>query len=175
MRPTLLAAVGGTVLAMLSAPAAALPSDSALNAREPTGGESTDPLGILGELGKWPPTPPSPPFPWPSFKPWKREQERITAEENVSSQLCPLSMSACPITASTPSSLSEWIEQGFECVEFSEDLTSCGGCGIIDAQYDCTAIPGALGVACDMGSCRVHTCRPGYSLAPDGMTCVSMH
>lgn len=112
-------------------------------------------------------------WPQPSNHGWKkREQLPIMPITDVSRQLCPLSMSACPISAATPTTLSEWISNGFECVEFNEDLMSCGGCGTLDEQYDCTAIAGALGVSCEVGSCRVHSCTAGYSPALDGKTCV---
>ncbi|KAI0931626.1 hypothetical protein AcW2_000472 [Taiwanofungus camphoratus] len=174
MRTVLFSAVGFAVLAVLSSPAAARPSDSALNARNanPVAARAPAPSAARRHEAR---------APVPSnYKRSMHEQQAITPVGDISQQLCPLSMAACPISsisgtlASSPVSLSEWIEQGFECVDFSEDLTSCGGCGSVDAQYDCTAVPNALHVSCNVGSCRVDSCKPGYSLAPDGKTCVSM-
>ncbi|KZT08785.1 uncharacterized protein LAESUDRAFT_676206 [Laetiporus sulphureus 93-53] len=104
--------------------------------------------------------------------PQKREQQLIPAVQDVT-HLCPLSMSACPISSSVPLSLMEWIEQGFECVDLSEDLNSCGGCGSVDTQFDCTAIPNALAVSCVVGGCHVDSCKTGYAIAADSKTCVS--
>lgn len=62
-------------------------------------------------------------------------QKPLTPEETLSRHLCPTPMRACPIDAqSAPSTLLEWIKEGFECVDPQEDLTSCGGCGAVDAK-----------------------------------------
>ncbi|KAH9929826.1 uncharacterized protein B0H18DRAFT_873667, partial [Fomitopsis serialis] len=97
----------------------------------------------------------------------------VPPEADISPILCPLSMAACPISEAVPTSLEEWVQQGFECVDLREDLTSCGGCGAVDVQHDCTAIPNALGVSCEVGTCRVQSCRPGFTPALDGKGCIS--
>ncbi|KAH9828680.1 uncharacterized protein C8Q71DRAFT_681472, partial [Rhodofomes roseus] len=96
----------------------------------------------------------------------------VPPEADVSPILCPQSMAVCPITETIPDTLEKWVSEGFECVDLREDLTSCGGCGIVDAQYDCTAISNALGVSCEVGTCRVHSCKPGFTLALDGKSCI---
>ncbi|KZT73285.1 hypothetical protein DAEQUDRAFT_662375 [Daedalea quercina L-15889] len=97
----------------------------------------------------------------------------VPPEADLSPILCPLSMNVCPISETVPTTLEEWVEHGYECVDVREDLNSCGGCGSVDVQYDCTAIPNALGISCEVGACRVHSCKPGFTLALDGTSCVS--
>ncbi|OBZ79645.1 Protein priA [Grifola frondosa] len=158
---------------------AALPSDNALNARAPI------PSAPARRYEARAPTPSAPSrryearAPAPSnSKRHVREQEPIIPTVDLSAYLCPEFMSVCPLEgaaralASEPASMLELVQNGFECVDFREDLTSCGGCGSIEARYDCTAIPGALGVSCIAGGCRVHSCKVGYSLTPDGKSCV---
>lgn len=63
-----------------------------------------------------------------------QEQEIVMSPSEASQHLCPQPMTVCPITPnSAPSTLSEWDRDGFECVDTEEDLTSCGGCGFLDA------------------------------------------
>jgi hypothetical protein len=55
---------------------------------------------------------------------------------DLSRQMCPDSLRACPISAPTsssplPSTLEDWLARGYECADFESDLTSCGGCGIL--------------------------------------------
>jgi len=184
MRSFLFSAIGLAVIAILSAPVAALPSDKALNARNSPSLVARAPGPSLAARA------PSPsaaskrhdarsPSPSSSFK--KRstsEQHPVATLSDISRHLCPSKMSVCPIAsssgapASIPATVSEWIEEGFECVDFDADLTSCGGCGSVDAKYDCTAVPGALGVSCVAGGCRVDSCKAGYVLATDNATCV---
>ncbi|PCH34270.1 hypothetical protein WOLCODRAFT_135598 [Wolfiporia cocos MD-104 SS10] len=170
MRSFIFAALG-VAIAVLPSPAAALPSDSVLSARNPSPAVPVVPRAP-GPSPAWRRHEARAPVP-SNYKRSKREQLPIAPVQDISQQLCPLSMSVCPLSASKPGSLSEWIEQGFECVDLTEDLTSCGGCGSLDTQYDCTAIPGALGVSCQASNCRVHSCKSGFTLAPDGKTCVS--
>lgn len=81
--------------------------------------------------------------PHPSPKPGQQykkraEQEALTHSDDFSRDLCPLGMTACPITAapghtcSAPTSLLEWIREGYECTDVRMDLNSCGGCGSVD-------------------------------------------
>ncbi|KAI0783133.1 hypothetical protein C8Q75DRAFT_707670, partial [Abortiporus biennis] len=108
----------------------------------------------------------------------KREQEPLSQEES-SSLLCPVG-DVCPVSGSvkagsvkneTPRTLLEWTRDGFECVDFKFDLTSCGGCGSMDSKFDCTAIAGSKDVSCDMGTCQVHTCEKGFTRSADGKSC----
>ncbi|THH29050.1 hypothetical protein EUX98_g5135 [Antrodiella citrinella] len=111
----------------------------------------------------------------------KRKQTPLSPEEQMSRHLCPLGMNVCPIPLENlntvpliPTTLLKWIEEGFECVDLQEDLTSCGGCGSVNASHDCTTIPNALGVSCIAGVCHVDTCKSGFTLAADGKTCVRL-
>jgi len=103
----------------------------------------------------------------------KRKQLVLTEEERISQYLCPQPMRACPISPeSQPTTVEQWIQEGFECVDDHEDLTSCGGCGMTNAKFDCTAIEGALGVSCVVGGCRVDSCARGYTRSRNGKYCV---
>ncbi|CAL1694647.1 unnamed protein product [Somion occarium] len=102
----------------------------------------------------------------------KRDQLRLV-DEDISDELCPFSLTVCPLTShSRPTSLTGWIQEGFECVDTESDLNSCGGCGTVNQTHDCTTIPGAVGVSCMTGSCRVDSCQPGYNRTSNGKTCV---
>lgn len=75
------------------------------------------------------------PAPSGSFTKRALRQKPLSPEEAVAQQLCPGTMRACPIDAqSSPATLLEWIQEGFECVDPQEDLTSCGGCGTTDIK-----------------------------------------
>ena len=69
----------------------------------------------------------------------QNEQEPVMSPSEASLQLCPDPLSVCPIVVSAPSRLSEWLRDGFECVDTREDLMSCGGCGVLDKT--CVAVP----------------------------------
>jgi len=81
-------------------------------------------------------------------------------------QLCPLGLTACPIT-----SLSGPLTD-FECLDITNELESCGGCASIGQGEDCTAIRGAWNVGCEQGRCAVYTCAPGFKRARDGGSCL---
>ncbi|EMD42250.1 hypothetical protein CERSUDRAFT_110777 [Gelatoporia subvermispora B] len=196
MRSSLFSAVGLALLTLFSAasPGAALPNDSALKARSGPSLVARAPGPSLAARAPGPslaaraPVPSAgtkrhdarAPVPSSGFK--KRstlEQQPIASIGDISRHLCPSKMSVCPIThspdasTSTPTTILEWIEDGFECVDFDADLTSCGGCGSFDAKYDCTTVPGALGVSCVAGGCRVDSCKSGYVPASDNKSCVA--
>lgn len=82
---------------------------------------------------------------------------------------------ACPILSTPgqfPRTFAEWEAIGFECVDFTADLRSCGGCSSLDPiEHDCTKIPHAEGVACVVGECQISSCQPGYSLESGGHAC----
>ncbi|EKM61526.1 uncharacterized protein PHACADRAFT_248197 [Phanerochaete carnosa HHB-10118-sp] len=113
------------------------------------------------------------PVPSGALKKRALRQKPLTPEEAISQQLCPTPMRVCSIDAqSSPTTLTEWIRDGFECVDTFEDLTSCGGCGSVDTKYDCTAIKGAHAVSCVVGQCRIDSCTKGYTPSLDGKSCV---
>lgn len=82
---------------------------------------------------------------------------------------------ACPVLSTPgqfPRTFAEWEAIGFECVDFTADLRSCGGCSSLDPiEHDCTNIPHVEGVACVTGECQISSCQPGYSLDSDGHAC----
>ena len=40
------------------------------------------------------------------------------------------------------------------------------------SSYDCTSIEGSRTVSCVAGGCQIDSCRQGYTLAPDGHSCL---
>jgi len=67
-----------------------------------------------------------------------------------------------------------------ECVDVMNDLWSCGGCELssfADEQVgiDCTVIPNVAGVSCLAGACKVESCRRGFQLDEDEISCVPMN
>ncbi|GAA5923932.1 uncharacterized protein JCM15063_005503 [Sporobolomyces koalae] len=86
-------------------------------------------------------------------------QKRIQEEpwENLDSQLlCPAGETACPIFPRMGT---------YECVDTMSELENCGGCASRSLGQDCTAITGALGLACQSGKCNVFTCQPGWEFS----------
>ncbi|RSH82047.1 uncharacterized protein EHS24_008251 [Apiotrichum porosum] len=84
---------------------------------------------------------------------------------------CPIGYAACQI-ASDPA-------MGFECLETSTELESCGGCRFgshSDGNHsapvgiDCTSIPGvsSTGVTCKGGLCVTKRCHRGFHLSRSG-------
>lgn len=65
----------------------------------------------------------------------KRKQRVMSEEDIISDHLCPKPLRVCPLSKeSRPSTMAEWIDEGFECVNHEEDLYSCGGCSTVDDQ-----------------------------------------
>lgn len=65
----------------------------------------------------------------------RNTDEIVLSPAELSGHLCPQPMSVCPITKFVlPVTLSQWVRDGYECVDMQEDLTSCGGCGILDKK-----------------------------------------
>jgi len=62
----------------------------------------------------------------------------------------------------------------FECVDPKTDVNACGGCVSSGQGQDCTAIPNSWNVGCAVGICQVYTCEPGFKVALDGRTCISI-
>lgn len=78
-----------------------------------------------------------------TMKRGQNEQEALTSAAqdsfDISSYLCPGVLDACPVAPSgsllsEPISLAEWIQAGFECVDFATDLKACGGCSAVEAR-----------------------------------------
>ncbi|EMD36280.1 hypothetical protein CERSUDRAFT_115230, partial [Gelatoporia subvermispora B] len=69
--------------------------------------------------------------------------------------------------------------QGWECVDTTSDLESCGGCmapspfgGAPVNGVDCSALPNVDRVACKASRCVVSTCVEGYSVSSGNDSCV---
>lgn len=85
-----------------------------------------------------------------------------------------LSLSACPIVGSksfedfehSTHQIADFLSAkgGYECVEISSSLESCGGCASLGQGKDCTKIPNSGGVGCYGGQCVILSCEAGYSL-----------
>ncbi|GJN88221.1 hypothetical protein Rhopal_001186-T1 [Rhodotorula paludigena] len=61
---------------------------------------------------------------------------------------------------------------GFECLDTTVALDSCGGCASTGEGTDCTKIRGAAGVGCEAGKCVVFSCEQGWKPALAGDHCV---
>lgn len=113
---------------------------------------------------------------------------RLAKKDKVieSRSLCPAKETACPIRGSTTydaavshhfSTQDEFSgvmlgQGGYECLDVSSSLESCGGCASTGEGRDCSAIRGAAGVGCDAGVCRILSCQGGYKVSLDGSKCV---
>ncbi|WVQ63189.1 uncharacterized protein L199_001340 [Kwoniella botswanensis] len=103
-----------------------------------------------------------------NHKGWKRDltdgQQALSFPQNdLDKMYCPGDLHACTV----PSALGgEW---AYECVDFATELEACGGC-IGSGGQDCTQIPHALFVGCEIGSCAVYSCKQGFQA--NGTSCV---
>ncbi|GAA5862728.1 hypothetical protein JCM8547_003527 [Rhodosporidiobolus lusitaniae] len=71
---------------------------------------------------------------------------------------CPDGETACPLPSG-----------GFECIDTTTSLNSCGGCvGAGESGQNCLAIPGALAVQCHESACHVGSCFKGWKHLKDG-------
>ncbi|GAA5836418.1 hypothetical protein JCM11251_007075 [Rhodosporidiobolus azoricus] len=117
------------------------------------------------------------------------QRARLAKKDKVLSEksLCPgKNEQACPILGS--SSYAQAVEHhfnaaqefsgvmlgsgGYECVDTTQALESCGGCASTGEGQDCTAIRGAAGVGCDAGICVVFSCEAGWKPSLKGDKCV---
>ncbi|BGP16601.1 hypothetical protein JCM10213_000484 [Rhodosporidiobolus nylandii] len=67
---------------------------------------------------------------------------------------CPAGERACPI-----GQLGGW-----ECMDVSNELESCGGCPGERTSSNCLTLPGAENVACIESQCIIASCMPGFRL-----------
>ncbi|GAA5955450.1 hypothetical protein JCM21900_002051 [Sporobolomyces salmonicolor] len=65
---------------------------------------------------------------------------------------CPDGERACPIGS----------DGGWECLDVTTSLDSCGGCPGERSSVNCLTIPGAAGVSCVESVCEISSCFPGY-------------
>ncbi|GAA5938976.1 uncharacterized protein JCM15063_004382 [Sporobolomyces koalae] len=65
---------------------------------------------------------------------------------------CPDGERACPLGDSN----------GYECLDVTSTLDSCGGCPGTAESVNCLALPGAAGVSCSNSQCQVASCFPGW-------------
>jgi len=100
--------------------------------------------------------------------------------------LCPAGESACPIAGSasfaTYGSSKDTIAgalnnglMGYECLDTSSSIESCGGCASTGEGKDCTQIAHASGVGCSKGKCVVLQCAKGYRPSVAGDKCTHVH
>jgi hypothetical protein len=87
-------------------------------------------------------------------------------EENRDHQLCPMGLAACPIEGRQA--------EDYECLDTSSDLQSCGGCASLGSGLDCTQLPGAKWMGCNVGVCEVYSCQSGWVRSEDGKACVKI-
>lgn len=95
--------------------------------------------------------------------------------------LCPTGETACPILGSksfedfhhSQHQLAEFLSAkgGYECLDVTTSLESCGGCSSTGQGTDCTKIPHSSGVGCSGGQCFIFSCEPGYVPSMDGSVC----
>lgn len=120
---------------------------------------------------------PSKRVPKGSAAPQKRsiDEQHVIGGAAESRGFCLNGLAACPVLSTPgqfPRTFAEWEAVGFECVDFTADLRSCGGCSSLDPiEHDCTTIPHVEGVACVAGECQISSCQPGYSLESGGHGC----
>ncbi|ORY82307.1 hypothetical protein BCR35DRAFT_278613 [Leucosporidium creatinivorum] len=117
-----------------------------------------------------------------------RQRARVKKEKNKKPTLCPAKEeTACPIagSASFEAAASHHFTKprndysgimigagGYECVDTQVSIDSCGGCSSTGEGQDCTLIPHAAGVGCDVGVCKVFSCSSGFRPNLDGTMCV---
>ena len=61
---------------------------------------------------------------------------------------------------------------GYECIDTTQALDSCGGCASTGEGMDCTKIRGARSVGCEASRCVVLSCDAGWRPSPRGDKCV---
>lgn len=96
--------------------------------------------------------------------------------------LCPTGETACPIIGSksfedfqhSQHQLVDFLSAkgGYECMDVTTTLESCGGCSSTGQGRDCTQIPNSSGVGCSGGQCYIFSCEPGYAPSMNGSECL---
>lgn len=80
---------------------------------------------------------------------------------------CPSGLTACPLsrtsdfTTSTP----------FECLDVTEELSSCGGCATLGQGVNCSTLRGVASSGCSQGKCKIFSCKSGYKYSETHNTC----
>ncbi|KAF9486477.1 hypothetical protein BDN70DRAFT_15914 [Pholiota conissans] len=117
--------------------------------------------------------------PTPSHRsmPYRRRALNTMNASEIATEICPEEFFGCPIAApgslaSLPTSLSDWIAGGYECIDPQADLRACGGCTSLDAKHDCTLIPGVNDISCVAGACVVGSCNDSYKFDAASRTCM---
>ncbi|KEI40754.1 uncharacterized protein L969DRAFT_617455 [Mixia osmundae IAM 14324] len=87
---------------------------------------------------------------------------------------CPRGQTACALGLSSEN-------VGYECVDTTVTLESCGGCiplGLNETMAsneawgtDCTTLPNVDIVSCSSGACKISSCLPGFNRDPDSLGC----
>ncbi|THH34019.1 hypothetical protein EUX98_g84 [Antrodiella citrinella] len=116
------------------------------------------------------PSAPTSPAPPPSKPSGYAGHQRRSGLKARAAPLCPNGHEACPIQGASG------LTGDYECLDTTQELTSCGGCASLGAGQDCTAIAGAWNVKCDVsqGGCKVLTCTAGYKVGVDGKSCIQL-
>ena len=103
-----------------------------------------------------------------------RKRDAFRAEIAEKRGLCPGGQTACRVASG----------EGYECVDTSSELESCGGCvhGEWESKnskasqaygVDCTSLPAVLpgSVTCNAGRCQVSACEEGFKPVQNGELC----
>jgi len=110
---------------------------------------------------------------------------RTKKRSQKSFALCPTGETACPIAGSASfdaftGSLHKSLDfastaGGFECMDTSTAIESCGGCASTGEGQDCTKIKHSAGVGCSAGQCVVLSCQPGFVASLNNTRCLKLH
>lgn len=99
---------------------------------------------------------------------------KVTKKRRSMSSLCDAGLEVCGAPGSA------YGGRGWECVDTTSDLESCGGCTVA-APFalgdplrgtDCSAIPHVNEVECRKGQCFISSCLSGFSLSTSNTSCV---
>ncbi|GAA5879869.1 hypothetical protein JCM8547_006221 [Rhodosporidiobolus lusitaniae] len=107
-----------------------------------------------------------------------KKDTKITAKS-----LCPGSETACPIAGSSTfdAALEHHFSNeqglfgapgGYECLDTTSAIDSCGGCASTGEGKNCQMIRGVQSAGCEDSQCRVFSCVAGWKPSLDGTKCV---
>ncbi|KAH9821802.1 hypothetical protein DFH28DRAFT_532189 [Melampsora americana] len=85
---------------------------------------------------------------------------RRVKRSQVALGLCPIGLSACPISPFSSS-------KGYECIDTQEEIESCGGCSSTGEGINCNTVPGVKFAGCAASQCLAFSCEEGYNLTSD--------